>query len=178
MKIPTHLGELAIVDERAFTFGSADNVRIYPVEVFLRCTGRPVSVHGLLLDGTPLAVFGAAAGATGVHEHSAVWLRNKLFLAICDLVVCVELNPVRVRWTLHVDQATCFGIYFHEPSNSLVSHGELAITRFSEAGSVVWQVGGPDSFTGQFVLGTDHLTVEDFNGHIHRFRFEDGSHVA
>jgi len=178
MNIATPYGEISVVNEPAYTFGSADNVRAYPFAKFLAPGTRPVSIHGLLLNGQPLAVFGAAGGATGVHEHSALWSNELLLLAVCNSVVSVRLQPFELCWALRVDDASCFGLHFHQQSGSLISHGELSITRFTEAGAIMWQSGGYDIFTGSLVLNDEFISIEDFNGHEHRFAYLDGDRVA
>ena len=70
MTLSSNIGEIEIVNEGAYSFGSPDNVRKYPFEQNF-ADRRHASVHGILINGVPLAVFGAGMGATGVHQHSA-----------------------------------------------------------------------------------------------------------
>lgn len=56
---------LELVDEPTYTFGSADNTRCYPFARSLDPGSRSSCVHGVLLNGRPLAVFGDAGGCTG-----------------------------------------------------------------------------------------------------------------
>jgi len=178
MNTATPHGQLSIVNEPAYTFGSADNVRTYPTEVLLGSKAQAVSAHGVLLDGKPIAVVGATGGATGVHDHSALWIDNRLLLAVCDSVACAQLQPLEICWSLRVDDATCFGLHFHEKSGSLLSHGELLLTRFTMDGAILWQSGGRDIFTGSLELGEELVFVEDFNGHVHAFSYGDGTNAA
>jgi hypothetical protein len=178
MILQTEQGEISLIDEPTYSFGSADNVRSYPFAKSLDVPAHPVSVHGVLLDGEPLAVFGATGGATGVHYHSALYLNGALYLAVADRVVCLRLHPFEFSWALRIDTATCFGIYFHYSTGSLISHGELDISRFTEDGEIVWQSGGRDIFTGEFTLGDDAVSAIDFNGAEHRFRYSDGRYEA
>ena len=59
-----------VVNESAYAFGSSDNVRQYPFELDLSDGYRPSSVHGVLIEGEPIAVFGTSGGTTGVHANS------------------------------------------------------------------------------------------------------------
>ena len=68
MKVTTAAGEVEYVNEPAYTFGSADNTRSYHYATNLDPDSRPSSVHGVLLNGEPLAVFGATGGATAKME--------------------------------------------------------------------------------------------------------------
>ncbi len=176
MILRTSQGDVSVINEPAYTFGSPDNVRSYPFERNLCLEYSPVSVHGVLLNEKPIAVFGATGGATGVHEHSALFLNGCLYLAVSDSVVCLALQPFEFRWALCVDAITCFGIHFHEPTGSLISHGELEITRFTQSGEIVWQSSGRDIFTGSLVLGEESAAVTDFNGDEYGFRYSDGHH--
>jgi hypothetical protein len=61
-----------------------------------------------------------------------------------------------------------------EPTGSLISHGELEIARFTEAGEIAWQSSGRDIFTGELILGEQSLAITDFDGVQYRFRYSDG----
>jgi hypothetical protein len=178
MSITTQFGEVTIVDEPTYTFGSADNVRTYPHARNLSPRSRPVSIHGVLVNEEPLAVFGATGGATGVHDHSAVWLDERLYLAVCDTVVCIQLQPFEVLWSLRVDSATCYGIHFHPETKALLSHGELEITRFAEDGTILWQSGSHEIFTGAFALKQSYIEAEDLEGNQHHFSYSTGERAA
>src|SRR5215207_2899898 len=139
MKIRTDELEIEIVDEPAYNFGSADNVRSYPFVWNLDPAESTVAAYGVLLDGEPLAVFGAWDGMARVHEHSALVLNGLLYIAVENRIVCLQPKPFEFRWALRADSATCFGVHYHQSSGALISHGELEITRFSESGDIVWQ---------------------------------------
>jgi hypothetical protein len=174
MILPTTLGDVSVIDEPTYTFCSPDNVRSYPFEKRLDLESRLVSVHGVLLNGSPIAVFGAGGGGSGVHEHSALFVNGALYLAVGDSVVCMELQPFKFKWALRIDDATCFGLHFHEPTGSLISHGELEIARFTESGEIAWRSGGRDIFTGELILGEHSLAISDFDEFQYRFRYSDG----
>jgi len=90
--IASEFGDITIMNEPTYTFGSADNVRRYVLEKNLQSNERPTSVHGVLFDSEPCAVFGAAGGCSAVHERSALILDSKLFLAVGDSLVCFDLH--------------------------------------------------------------------------------------
>ncbi len=174
MKLTSSVGEITIINEPTYTFGSADNARWYPIAENLDSPAKPCSVHGIALDGELVAVFGATGGATGVHQHSAVYANGRLYLALCDRVICMELAPFRKKWALRVDTATCFGLHLHRPTNTVLSHGELQITRFTLDGDILWQSSGRDIFTEEFSVDGELVRAVDFNGSEHRFRVADG----
>ena len=178
MQVLALSSQVSIVSEPAYGFGSTDNVRTYPFALNLDSAARPVSVHGVLIDGEPLAVFGASGGATGLHEHSALLHSELLFLAVANKIVCMRVKPFQYMWALRVDDATCFGIHFHTGTKSLLSHGELAITQFTEDGAIIWQSSGRDIFTGAVTLGEESVAVVDFEGYEHRFSYSDGQRDA
>ncbi|MFC4309373.1 hypothetical protein ACFPN2_09800 [Steroidobacter flavus] len=177
MRIETDAGIVEIINEPAHTFCSADNVRSYPVEHNLTVDSRPFSIHGLILNGAPLAVFGRGGGPSSVHQHSGVYVDSSLYLAVGDCVVCVELKPFRFQWMLETDSATCFGIHFDTHHQALISHGELEISRFSNDGRLLWNASGADIFTGEFSLHPQYVQAIDWNDRVYRFRYEDGGLV-
>jgi len=112
MILHTSLGDISVINEHTYNFGSSDNVRSYPFERNLDSESAPVSVHGIFLNEDPIAVFGATGGASGVHAHSAVFHCGCLYLAVSDSVVCLKLQPFEFKWALRIDPSTCFGVHF------------------------------------------------------------------
>ena len=164
-----------ILNEPSYSFKSANNPRSYPFKLNLTAEAeRPSSIHGVLIDGTPAAIFGAGGGATGVHEHSLLSLGDVHYLAVGPFVVSFTSAPFQFRWSQKVDFATCFGVYLHEPSGALISHGELELCRFNQAGEVVWVAGGADIFIGSIEILSEHVRVTDFNGRVYCFSYESG----
>ena len=71
---------------------------------------------------------------------------------------CVELPALTTRWVRQVDEATCFGVHICPDCRSLVSRGEIQISRITLAGDTLWRGGGPDIFTGDLsVTNTERL---------------------
>ncbi|OQX17128.1 MAG: hypothetical protein BWK76_10575 [Desulfobulbaceae bacterium A2] len=175
MHIDCSAGHIELVNEPAYTFGSTDNVHRYGFSRHLDREFVPSSVHGVFLNGEPLAVFGDSGGGTAVHAHSAVVVDELLFLAVGCHVVCLRPVPFEFKWALQTDAATCFGVYFDQAHQALISHGELEITRFTEDGMPVWSSSGADIFTEGFTLGPQCIEVRDFEGKAYRFNYVDGS---
>lgn len=174
MRINTSVGLVELLNEPAYTFGSADNAREYRLERNLTDLRRPFSIHGIMLDGDPLAIFGAGGGATSVHDGSLAYVQNSLYLAVGNQVVCVQLKPLLFKWALETDAATCLGVYFEGRAGALISHGELEIVRFSAEGTILWRRPGADIFTGAFSLKPDFIEAVDWSGRVYRFNYDDG----
>jgi hypothetical protein len=178
MMLSSNIGEIEIVNEDAYSFGSPDNARKYPFEQnFADNRYTSSSVHGILLNGNSLAVFGAGGGATCVHKHSAIVAENCLYLAVGDRIVCIDLTPFRFKWSVEADSATCFGVYLDKKSRTLLSHGELQIGCFSQDGQLKWTTGGEDIFTGDFELLPEYIRVKDFNNKEYRFSYHTGKTI-
>ncbi|MES2771569.1 MAG: hypothetical protein V4623_06245 [Pseudomonadota bacterium] len=174
MQLNCYGGSLELINEPSYSFGSADNLRQYVFAKHLDGAYRPISVHGVLLNGKPLAVFGDGGGRSGVHPRSAVLSRAQLFLAVGRHVVCLRPEPFEFRWALQTDDATCFGVYYDETHDALISHGELEIARFTHDGSNVCSSSGADIFSEGFTLGSQYIEVRDFEGRPYRFNYADG----
>lgn len=141
---------------------------------FYARSSRPTAHTGLIND-EPIVVFGAGGGASAVHEHSALILNSKLYLAIGHNIVCFALVDHRLVWSLKVDPATCFGIHYNGIRHALLSHGELEIARFNEEGEVLWSRSGADIFSEGFRLEEEHVSVVDFGRREYHFSYETGS---
>ena len=159
-------------------FDSTDNARTYPISKNFACSSRPSSVHGVLIDGEPVMVIGAAGGASGIHANSCVVLDNLLYLAIGDSVVCLRLNPVEQAWVLQIDEATCFGVHVNLKRQALISHGELSISRFTAEGDICWQAHGEDIFSKALTLHQNSIEAVDFNGRTYQFNYDSGQNDA
>ncbi|SDY92354.1 hypothetical protein [Nitrosomonas sp. Nm33] len=160
MRITTEVGTIELVNEPVYSFGSADNVRGY---LFAKNLATQ-SIHGILLNGEPVAVLGCDGSGSVVHEHSAVYTNGFLYVAVGNCVVCIQLNPFAFKWSVQADTATCFGVYFEGRRRALISHGELEIARLSESGEVLWSASGADIFTEGISLLPECVEAVDFNG--------------
>jgi hypothetical protein len=72
VRTDTNVGVVELLNERGYTFDSPDNARKYRFARNFADNSGPTSIHGIVLDGEPLAVFGTGGGASGVHECSLV----------------------------------------------------------------------------------------------------------
>ncbi len=169
-----------LVDEPEYAFGSRGNRPRYEREEVLGDARFELSSRHALIcmrDGAPFAsvIFGAVGGASGVHEHSLVLQGDLGFLAIGAFIACVELPSLETRWVREVDAATCFGAHVCPDGESLVSHGELVISRLTLDGEVLWQAGGRDIFTGDLRVSEAAVHVEDDSGDVYSFELETGA---
>lgn len=165
--------DIRIANEPAHSFGSADNTRRYRYEIDL-ARGEAWSKHGVLIGGSPIAIVGAAGGATAVHSDSAVVVGERLYLAVGDWVVSFTLEPFALDWSIQADSATCFGIHYSSERRALICHGELEVSRLSEDGRILWKSHGRDIFTGSFNLRPEWIEAQDFDGDVYRFDYENG----
>ena len=174
MRIDTEFGKVELVDEPMYTFGSMDNARTYQFSKNLAAEGLPTSIHGVLLNNEPIAVFGESGGCSAIHSHSAIFVNGHIFLAVGNSVACMRLSPFEFKWAKQVDSATCFGIYYQPQHQALISHGELEITRLSRDGDIQWSASGADIFSEGVSLLADFLEATDFNGNVYHFDYEHG----
>src|SRR5262245_54096089 len=175
MEIITGSLHISIVDEPRSIFNST-RLRSYPFVENLDDPAPPYSVYGIFCNNVPVALLAACAGGpTVVHAHSALFLDGRLYVAIANRIVCLSVRPFQLHWVLGADDATCCGVYLHSPTRALLAHGELSITRFSEAGALLWQSTGRDIFTGPLSLESTFVKVIDCHGRDYRFRYHDGS---
>lgn len=174
MNMHTPYGLITIVDEPTYSFNSTDNAQSYALDALL--TNESItSIHGVKLNGDSILVVGAGGGCTAIHEHSALALDDKLYLAVGDHIVCLSLElPYRLLWSVRVDTATCFGIHWENQQRALLSHGELEITRLSMDGAIIWQASGADIFSEGFCLLSDYIEAVDFNKSVYQFDYVTG----
>lgn len=110
-----------------------------------------------------------------MHEHSALVIDDRLYLAVGDHVACLSLElPHRLIWATRVDTATCFGVYWDSGRAALISHGELEVSRLSLRGHLLWQSSGADIFSNGFRLLPEYIEVVDFNQTIYCIDYVTG----
>ena len=175
--LDTPEGQVTILDEPTYSFGSADNARRYDTEIRLD-NGNSSSVHGVRTDGKWSAILGASGGPSTVHQHSAVAVGGRLYLAVGDQFVCLNLVTGLSEWSRSVDLATCFGVYWDPHHEALISHGELQISRLSLTGDELWSATGADIFTEGFRCLRESIEVVDFNHSVYLFDYRTGALIA
>ncbi|WP_146432486.1 hypothetical protein [Blastopirellula retiformator] len=172
--------EVILEDCPVYDPASADNSIRVGHEYVLQASAayRPRSFHvvRVLRNDEEIAscILIAGGGASAIHDNSAVPVEDVLYIAVGDQLAALSLPTLKLTWSAQADNATCFGVFYCEQRDCLITHGELTIARFSRAGKVEWQTGGPDIFTGQCKLEEDAVRVVDFNGDVYRLRLDDG----
>ena len=170
MKSGSHRIEL--IDEPTYTFKSADNLRSYDAEVLIG--ESPGSAHGVLIDGHPSIVVGADRGATRVHAHSLLRLDDVIYFAVGPYVSRLTPGRKTLDWSVQLDWAACLGVYYSEPHEALISHGELSIARFDREGKILWSGSGADIFSEGVRLFPDYIEAIDSNQSVYRFDYQTG----
>ncbi len=138
--------EIELVNDEHYTIGSADNTTKYDFEYNgdLKSTTK----HGVLLKKhgeivKSVILFGDK-GQTSIHQRSAVVFDDMLIVCVSNLVFCLYLPSLELRWVSEIDEVTCLQIF--KTSESYLIHGEMAITRIAFTGDVIWSYSGEDIF--------------------------------
>lgn len=101
-------------------------------------------------------------GAIVTDYSMRVW-DDVLYLAAGNSIIALDLPTLHLRWRTVVDVAMCFGVYYAEKHQCLISHGECEIVQVLKNGKIVWRFSGKDIFTGGCTLDEGHVRVTDFN---------------
>lgn len=169
--------KLTIFNEPAYTEGSADNLRRYDKVYNFSKEFRPSSLHGVNVDAdghSYSCIVLAGGGASGVHAHSAAINGSECYIAVGDMVCCLTLPGLELKWATQADSATCFGVYFSSKHQCLLIHGELGISRLTLSGEIKWSAGGADIFTEGFSIYDDQVEAIDFDHRKYCFNIETG----
>jgi hypothetical protein len=158
---------VTMIDEPTYSRNSTDNLRSYQKE-FSRTEGRHhfSSAHGVRVGNieNPEAsiILLGIRGATSVHSDSIAHNEGVCFAAVGDAVVALRIPGLEIVWWKQVDIATCLAVHWCQPENCLFVWGELAVTRLSPTGEVVWSVRGRDAFTEGFEITEQYIKATDF----------------
>jgi|SRR4028118_1937097 hypothetical protein len=121
----------------------------------------------------------STGGGSGVHAHSAFVRGDTCFVAVGPFVCALELPTLRLLWHTRADTATCFGIHDASGYASIISHGEIEISRLDYSGQLLWSGSGRDIFSEGFELHEHYAEAIDFEGKHYRFDLETGrSHIV
>ena len=179
MKEITIFPGLKLVEEKEYRPGSVDNIRKYEKEFRTSSNAsHHVTAYGIekkigARETYPLIILGYG-GASTLTQNSWVVRENKMFVAIDDSVVAVELSTIDVLWTTKVDFATCFGIFWVEKISCFISWGEQDISRIRMDGIIDWSVSGRDIFSEEFSIKDGYALATDFERTKYRIEIETG----
>jgi len=176
--------EVELIDESLYTLDSTDSISRYDFvyqdeeSEFYRSTNHGIKIYK---DEKVYksAVICAVAGATGIHENSAVIVDENILICCADKIFSLSLPDLKLNWMKQVDYATCFGIFRTE--NGIFVHGELQVSRIDEKGNIIWSVGFADilvTLDGResFIIQKDFIEIEDWNHTKYKLSF-DGKYI-
>ena len=173
--------EIHLLNESQYSLNSSDNVRRYEIENFRTDEYHYSCAHGIVVGDLdhPLyeAIFLGVGGATDVHENSVASYDETAFLAVGDSVFSISLPTLKVNWFKKVDFATCFGVYWLEKYQCLITWGEVDVCRFAADGTKIWSFAGADIFTENFELTEDNIQLRDFENREYVISIERGCSV-
>jgi hypothetical protein len=121
------------------------------------------------------AIVCASAGATEIHENSAIIDQDSILICCADKIFNLRLPDLTLNWSLKADLATCFGIY--KIDIGYFVHGETQVTRIDKFGNIVWQIGLRDILVNIdndqpcFVLHDNFIELQDFNSNKYTIDF-------
>ncbi len=168
-----------VQDEPVRHFEHVEAVPGYEHQLTMGGRGLLTSRHGVrclkqdVVVGSALLVSGG--GPSAVHVRSVAVVDGTCFVAVGPYIVALAIPDLSVVWCREVDSATCFGIHVTADRGSLISHGELEVSRLTLSGDILWQAGGADVFSGGLVVSVTSVEVRDFNERRYVFDLETGT---
>ncbi len=158
---------VSLIDEPTYSKGSADNIRSYKIEYRRNYDYWQSSAHGVIVGAQESpeasAILLGVGGTTKVHNNSMAHSGNLCFIAAGDAVFSLKVPSLELLWCNKVDFATCFGVFWIESENSLITWGEVDVSRLKASGETVWTASGTDIFTEGFEIKNDLILLNDFN---------------
>jgi len=172
--------QIDIFSDPDFRRDSADNLHQYN-SIYLNEDGyRSTSIFGIKVykDAELLnsALIGASGGGTGVHPTGMIVEPERLVICCSDSVFSLALPTLALQWKTKTDDATCFEIFKYR--SDYIVHGELAVSRLSADGDLIWQQSGADIFTtlnsneGDFVVTDSYILATDWDNRKYKFDFD------
>lgn len=106
-------------------------------------------------------------GSTTCHETSYIIDDGNPVICCGDSVFCLEIPSLDIKWKTKADDITAFQIF--QIHDSYIIHGELAISKLSKKGEIVWQNFGRNIFVSltdesNFKIEDEIISAVDFLG--------------
>lgn len=170
--------EITVTDEPTYSLNSTDNVRTYDYE-YCRCNdSQNVSAHGIhVIENGELissAIVLGVGGATTVTQYSLAYDGSCVYVAAGDALFSLSIPHLHLNWVNKVDFATCFGVFWLNQNQRLLTWGELEIGCYSGFGEKLWSASGRDIFTGGIEISGNTAKVVDFNGDVYEINLSNG----
>jgi hypothetical protein len=172
---------IEIENDPTYKIGSNNNLFSYDFVYYdkeaLTCQS---SNHGIKIykdsEIYKTAIVCAVAGATTIHDKSAVFENNEIYICCADKVFSLFLPDLTLNWVTKVDQFTCFGIY--KADSGLFTHGELQVSRLDKKGNIIWENSLRDAILNIgkdndcFILHDNFIELMDFNSSKYELGFD------
>lgn len=152
------------ISEPVISFGRSDRS---PSTIIRLGAWSSAQAHQQLI----IMVYGAPSL---VNEHSAVCSHGFPVFVAGSYAARISPSLKTVFWKQKCDVGSCFGIYRVETENTLIVHGELAITKLSSEGKILWQAEGRDTFIQPPAIHGDDITVTDASGVVYSIKMDSG----
>ena len=164
-----------MIDEPAYVQNSVVAAKKYD-HTFCRHDAEAVCcAHGVTVESPEAAtMILGTGGTTGVHKNSITHVDNICFIAAGDSVFALEVPSLKMVWCMQVDIATCFGVFWVEKHQCLITWGEIFVSCYTKDGKKIWKTSGADIFTQGFKLTTDTIEVVDCNNTTYRVTIPSG----
>ena len=120
------------------------------------------------------AIICGTAGATGIHENSAIIADEDILICCADKIFSLSLPDLKLNWVKQIDDACCFQIF--KNAVGIFVHGELAASRIDKNGNVIWSAGFADILVtpdgkNEFILHDSFIEVEDWQHNKYKLDF-------
>ena len=172
--------KIELVNESSFTLNSTDNCFSYDYEYFdEEAKYYNPSAHGIRVKKAEelicSTIICATAGATGIHENSAVIINNGILVCCANKVVCLSLPDLKLIWMKEVDNVCCFQIFKND--EGIFVHGELKVSKIDEHGNIKWSVNFADitvkaNDKETFLIHDDFIEVKDWQNNNYKINFD------
>ena len=171
--------EVTITNDQDYILGGHHAKVSYEREYIFGDTAYLMSQHAVICrdasNTSHSCILLGDGGMSGVHAHSSILHQDQCLVAVGRHLVALRLPDFALAWSVVVDTATCFGVYFSPKYDCFISHGECEIARVTKAGEIVWWSSGKDIFTNGFTLHADTIEVIDFNEERYQIEIATGT---
>ena len=121
------------------------------------------------------AVVCATAGATGIHENSAVIVDENILICCANKVFSLSLPDLKLNWMKQLDFACCFQIFKNE--KGIFVHGEVDVSLIDKSGNIIWSISFADitvtpNGKNSFIMHKDFIEVEDWQHNKYKVNFD------
>ena len=172
---------IEIFEDKTYTHDSNDNINNYLFEYFSKQDEYYSSKFGIIINNNDKiinsAIIWGHGGYTSLSYGNYIIEDNLIMICCGNTLFSLSLPELKLNWKIEIDEVSAFEIT--KMNDDYIIRGELAISRISKEGKIIWQKYGSDIFITwdedfYFDIIDNNIFTISWDGNKYKFNYDDG----